>query len=159
MTYFLDTTQMMNALIEQTRLLNIPVKMKEIASFDEIPEAVIFNATGLGSWKLNHDDNMIPVRGHLIALNDASGREHLDYMIYSKVEQDGVEEYVYLFPKELCVLPQHILGLPSQGVLGGTFLKNVDSLTLEQQEHLDKVEFARLLERNNIFFHGQSYKN
>ncbi len=158
MTYFLNTTQMMIELREQTLLLGIPVKIQEVKSFEEIPEAVIFNATGLGSLKLNHDDNMIPVRGHLIALNEESGIEHMEYMIYSKVEQDGQEEYVYLFPKVLNVLPQHFLGLPSRGVIGGTFMKNIDSFTLEEQENVDKVEFARMLDRNNVFFHGVSYK-
>lgn len=159
MTYFLNTTQMMMELNQEALQLKIPFHLKEIVSFDEVPETVIFNTTGLGSWKLNHDDNMIPVRGHLIALNEKSGSEHLEYMIYSKVEQDGQEEYVYLFPKLLNVLPQHLIGLPSRGVLGGTFLKNVDSLSLEEQEQLNKVEFARLLDRNNQFFHGRPFKS
>ena len=40
---------------------------------------------------------MIPVRGHLITLNADSGSKkdfHMDYMIYTKLQQAGQEEYI-----------------------------------------------------------------
>ena len=32
-----------------------------------------------------------------------AGKEHMDYMIYAKLEQNGAEEIVLMFPKSLAV--------------------------------------------------------
>lgn len=157
MTYFMNTTDLMRQLTAEVKRLGIAIEMGEIESFSDVAEAVIFNCAGLGGRELNSDGDMIPVRGHLITLNTASGSEHMDYMVYSKVEQDGKDEYIYMFPKNVSVTPENPQGLPCVGVLGGTFIPNVDALTPEEQENLDKAEFKRMLDRNSEFFHGRPY--
>jgi len=156
MTYFMNTTDLMLQLIAENTRLEIPFETKEFKSFDEISEAIVFNCCGLGGKELNADVEMIPVRGHLITLNEASGSAHMDYMIYTKVQQNGKDEYIYLFPKSLSVTPRNIPGKPCRGVLGGTFIPNVDQLSLEEQKKLDKSEFQRLLDRNAQFFQGNT---
>jgi hypothetical protein len=158
MTYFMDTTKIMRQLTQEALRLDIPVELKTVSSFDEVTEEVIFNCAGLGGRELNQDEAMIAVRGHLIALSEDAGSEHMDYMIYSKVKQDGKDEYVYLFPKNVSVTPQNIDGTPCAGVLGGTFIPDVDKLSLEEQAEIDQKEFKRLLDRNATFFTGKAFK-
>lgn len=157
MTYFMDTTKLMQQLTAEVNKLGIPVEMKEIASFDDVKEEVVFNCSGLGGRELNQDQNMIPVRGHLILLNDQSGSEHMDYMIYTKVYQDGKEEYVYMFPKALSVTSSEKEGLQCRGTLGGTFIPNADQLPPDELEKLDRTEFDKLLDRNAMFFNGTPF--
>lgn len=156
-SYFLDTSLLMKTLSEEIRRLGIPLEIKEIQSFEEVEENVIFNCSGLGARLLNHDEQMIDVRGHLITLNEMAGHEHMHYMIYTTVLQQGKKEYIYLFPKNSSVLPEHPEGIACSGVLGGTFLPNVEKLSPYQQEKLDEQEFAKLLERTAHFFSGRSF--
>ncbi len=157
MTYFMNTTTLMHQLIAEVNKRAIPIQLQEVQSFDEIAEEIIFNCSGLGGRELNHDTSLIPVRGHLIALNAAAGDGHMDYMIYTKVKQDGKEEYVYLFPKNRSVIPENISGTVCSGVLGGTFIPHVDQLPQTEQEELDQIELKRLLDRNSEFFHGHPF--
>jgi D-amino-acid oxidase len=157
MTYFLDTTNLMQQLRAEVDRLQIPLEFREIQSFDEIQEEIIFNCTGMGGRELNSDSKMIPVRGHLIALNEKSGIEHMDYMIYTTVTQEALEEYIYMFPKSLSITPEHTQGVPCRSVLGGTFIPNVDQLPQEEQEELDAREFQRMLDRNALFFTGKPF--
>lgn len=157
MTYFMNTTTLMRQLNAEAERLKIKIELKEIKSFDDIAEEIIFNCSGLGGRELNSDGNMIPVRGHLITLNEASGSAHMDYMIYTKVKQAGKEEYIYMFPKNISVTPECTQGVSCMGVLGGTFIPNVDKLSAVDQEKLDKVEFKRLLDRNSEFFQGHLF--
>ena len=129
MTYFMNTTTLMRQLTAEVQRLGINVELKKVNSFDDVIEEVIFNCSGLGGRELNSDENMIPVRGHLVTLNDASGSAHMDYMIYTKVKQNGKEEYIYMFPKNVSVTPEHTEGLSCVGVLGGTFIPHVDKLS------------------------------
>ena len=158
MTYFMNTTSIMQQLTEETARLKIPIELKEIQAFDDVPEEIVFNCSGLGGRELNADDHMVAVRGHLVTLNEASGTAHMDYMIYSKILQDGKEEYIYLFPKNMSVTPENPKGIPCHGVLGGDFIPNVDKLPFSEQKKLDKVEIKRLLDRNSKFFQGQSFR-
>ena len=155
MTYFMNTTTLMRQLNAEIARLNIPVEMKKIDSFDQVAEEVVFNCSGLGGRSLNNDDNMVAVRGHLITLNENSGSEHMDYMLYSTVKQNGNDAYIYMFPKNGSVTPEHIEGVPCVGVLGGTFIPNVDKLSAAEQAELDAREFELLIERNREFFHGK----
>lgn len=141
MSYYMDTSALMHQLTAEVRRLGIEIDIKEIRSFDEIDEQILFNCSGLGAKELNRDDLLIPVRGHLIMLNEFSGGGHMDYLIYSKVEQDGKEEYIYLFPKTSYASGNATKGC--RGVLGGTFI--VDTID-------DENEFQRMLERNRRFF-------
>ena len=157
MTYFMNTTTLMRQLTTEVQRLGINVELKEVKSFDDIVEEIVFNCSGLGGRELNSDENMIPVRGHLVTLNDASGSAHMDYMIYTKVKQNSKEEYIYMFPKNISVTPEHTAGLSCVGVLGGTFIPHVDKLSPSDQEKLDKTEFKRMLDRNSEFFQGHLF--
>ncbi|MES2200097.1 MAG: FAD-dependent oxidoreductase [Chlamydiota bacterium] len=159
MTYFMNTTTLMHQLTAEVKKMGIDVELKEIASFNEIEEGVIFNCSGLGGKELNSDEDMIPVRGHLVTLNEASGSEHMDYMIYTKVKQDGKEAYIYMFPKNASVTPANTAGISCVGVLGGTFIPNADKLSISDQATLDEVEFQKLLDRNSEFFQGHTFNN
>jgi hypothetical protein len=158
MTYFMNTTTLMRQLNAEVQKLGISIEQKGIHAFEDISEEVIFNCSGLGGRELNSDENMIPVRGHLITLNEDSGSAHMEYMIYTKVKQDGRDEYVYLFPKNVSVTPENIAGNPCVGVLGGTFIPNVDKLSLSEQEKLDKDEFKRMSDRVSEFFQGHLFE-
>ena len=152
MTYFMNTTTLMKQLHEEVEKLNIKVKERELKSLDEVAERVVFNCAGLFGSEFVADPNMIPVRGHIIALNEAAGNAHMDYMIYTKVKQAGQDERVYLFPKNLMISDNHF-ELASRGVLGGTFLPDRDNCHPSEQESIDQREFKKMLERACLFFH------
>lgn len=154
MTYFMDTSKLMQQLTAEVKRLGIPIAMETIYSFGDVEEEVIFNCCGLGSRELNQDSNMIPVRGHLILLNDQAGTEHMDYMVYTKVRQNGKDEYIYMFPKAIAVSSKEKEGVRCKATLGGTFIANVDQLTPDELKKLDDQEFKKLLDRNSLFFHG-----
>jgi D-amino-acid oxidase len=157
MTYFMNTTTLMRQLTQEVQTRNIPIEYKEIKSFDEVLEDIVFNCSGLGGRELNADEHMIPVRGHLVTLKNTSGSDHMDYMIYTKVKQNGKEEYIYMFPKNISVTPEHIEGLSCMGVLGGTFIPDIDQLSPSDQKELDKTEFKKMLDRNSEFFQGHFF--
>jgi len=157
LTYFMNTTTLMRELIAHVERLEIPLVIKEINSYDEIEEPVIFNCAGMGGRELNSDDSMIPVRGHLVTLNEEAGSAHMAYMIYTKVMQDGDEEYIYLFPKNSSVTPENTDGVSCAGVLGGSFIPHVDKLSVAEQIELDNAEFKRMLDRNCLFFNGHLF--
>lgn len=159
MTYFMNTTILMRQLIAETQRLGINIESKEVKSFDDVVETAIFNCSGLGGRELNLDENMIPVRGHLVTLNDASGNAHMDYMIYTKVKQNGKDEYIYMFPKSVSVTSKNTEGISCVGVLGGTFIPDVDKLSTFEQEKLDEIEFKRMLDRNSEFFQGHLFND
>lgn len=154
MTYFMNTTLLMRQLTSEVKRLGIPIEMGEIKTFEDVKEEIIFNCSGLGGRELNHDTQIIPVRGHLLILNEKAGIEHMNYMIYTAVEQEGKEEYIYMFPKNVAVTPDTPEGTSCKGVLGGTFIPYVDRFTHEEQIELDRKEFKKLYERNSSFFLG-----
>jgi len=158
MTYFMNTSILMRQLTSEVKRLGIPIEITEVKSFEDLKEETIFNCSGLGARELNSDENMIPVRGHLVTLNKASGSGHMDYMIYTKVIQNGKEEYIYMFPKSISVTPENIDGVGCVGVLGGTFIPHVDKLSPSAQEQLDKIEFERMLDRISEFFQGHLFE-
>jgi D-amino-acid oxidase len=157
MTYFMNTTTLMRQLTAEVQRLGINIELKKVNSFDDVVEKVVFNCSGLGGKDLNADENIIPVRGHLVTLNYASGSAHMEYMVYTKVQQNGKEEYIYLFPKNISVSSEHKEGLPCLGVLGGTFIPHADKLPSLDQENLDQTEFKRMLDRNSEFFQGHLF--
>ena len=78
-------------------------------------------------------------------------------MIYTNVDQEGREEYVYMFPKNVSVTVNNTEGTPCAAVLGGTFIPHADRLSSEDQAALDQVEIKRLLDRNSLFFQGHLF--
>lgn len=149
MTFFINTTLLMQALLKEVHKRGIAIEKREIHSFQEVPEELICNCTGMGASTLCNDTSLSGVRGHLMTLNQHAGHAHMDYMIYTKVLQEGKEEYVYLFPKNWCVTVAHPTGIPCYGALGGSFIKGGDS-------SCDAHEIKRLLERNSQFFQGHA---
>lgn len=156
-TYFMNTTTLMRQLIEKAAELKIPIEEKEIAAFSDIEESVVINCSGLGSYELNNDQAMIPVRGHLVTLNKNAGSAHMDYMIYTKVLQKGKEKYIYLFPKDVSITPGSPEGTHCKGVLGGTFMANAEAREVSKPE-LNKRQFKKMLDRNCEFYHGHPYR-
>lgn len=154
MTYFFDVTTLMQELHSEIKRLGVPIEMKAIHQFEDVEEEVIFNCAGLGGGELIGDPKMIPVRGHLVLLNENAGSEHLNYMIYTKVIQDGKEEYVYLFPRSKFINGSSGELYPSYGVLGGSFIRGVEMMSTTELDDFDAKEFERLLNRNASFFQG-----
>ncbi len=158
MTYFMDTTRIMVQLREKVASLGISIEEKELSSFDELSESVVFNCAGLGAKQLNADDKMVAVRGHLLNLNENAGSGHMDYMIYSKFKADNDNEgYVYMFPKCLQINASNKQGKVVYGTLGGTFIPNTDLLTDEELEVMDRDEFKNIADRNSQFFWGRPF--
>lgn len=154
MTYFVDTTKIMQQLTQEVERLGIPIRNATIKAFSDCEEPVVFNCSGLGDKDLNQDNTLMPVRGHLFTLNDKSGTKHMDYMIYTAVQQDGQKEYVHMFPQGISVSAEHPAGIACNGVIGGTFVKGTDLMNEQELEDLDKKMFQRMLDRSMAFFHG-----
>lgn len=134
---FINASIMMQELQRNIHELNIPIIQKEIHSFSEVDDQIIFNCTNLGAKALAHDAKMVPVQGHLISLADQP-IEQLQYMINFRVTMTNSngskrDELIYFAPKE-------------NGILGITFLRGHDSL--DSNRH----EFDRLLQRSRDFF-------
>jgi hypothetical protein len=159
MTYFMDTTRVMQQLHNEVKRLGIPIYVKKLASFEDLSENVIFNCAGLGAKELNNDDKVIAVRGHLANLNIEAGTKHMGYMIYTKIKDDNGEEgYVYMFPKCLQVSAEDPDGRNVFATLGGTFIPNTDLLSEDQLQELDDASFTKLLNRNSQFFWGKPFE-
>jgi hypothetical protein len=153
MTYYIDTTEIMKHLWVEIEKYKIPVEVKKVEAFDQIEEEVIFNCSGLGAQRLNHDSKMMSVRGHLILFNELSGDGHLNYMIYDKVVQDGNPERIYMFPK-MSAVNENGKEFTCRGVLGGTFIEGVEKLSKDELEALDRREFQKMLDRTSLLFYG-----
>lgn len=155
-TYFMDVTKIMKQLSKEVERIGIPVEMKEVQSFDEVEEQVVFNCTGLGGRVLNQDPALVPVRGHLIMLADSAGTEHMNYMIYTK-DPHFKGKYIYMFPKPMTVTSKDLEGYSSQGLLGGTFVQLPEEITEEEVAQIDKENFEDLRNRNALFFTGKPF--
>ena len=116
----------------------IPIERREICSFDEVQESIIFNCAGMGAKKLTHDARIIPVQGHLITLKNQPDVAALQYLLNVKVvmrDEQGRErdELIYFAPN-------------GEGILGVTFLRGQSEASANQHE------FERLLKRCRDFF-------
>ena len=137
-TVFINSTAMMLQLHRCVQNLNISIEKKEIETFDDIPEPIIFNCTSLGAKKLTGDVRLIPVQGHLITLTNQPAVENLQYLINVKVVMPSVkgtprDELIYFAPKD-------------QGILGITFIRGQENPAANQHE------FDRLLQRCKEYF-------
>lgn len=154
MTYFMDVTEMMRQLTDEMNRLGIPIEVKRVGSFDEVEESVIFNCSGLGGRVLNNDADLIPVRGHLLMLDENSGTEHMDYMIYTE-DPNFEGKYIYMFPKPTTVTSVDPEGYACRGLLGGTFIPLTGEETPEEMAQLDRQYYDDLHNRNSLFFTGK----
>jgi len=135
---FINSTEIMQELQRNITELRIPIIQREINSFADVAESIIFNCAGWGAKKLADDKRIVPVQGHLITLKNQPNMADLQYMINFKVTMTNAlgmsrDELIYYAPKE-------------SGILGITFIRGEDSLTANQHE------FDRLLKRCKDFF-------
>lgn len=157
MTYFMDTAKLMQQLHDEVARLGIAIEIKNVSSFDGVQEDIIFNCTGIGSKELTNDSSMVPVRGHLIILNEHAGTEHMNYMLFAKIEQNGAEEFILMFPKSVAVSFEVPHGIPAYAALGGTFLPIDPTMTEQALAELDANEFKKLTDRLSLFFTGKPF--
>ena len=135
---FIDAPALMHELRRNVRELAIEIIQKEVESFDQISESLVFNCAAMGAKKLAGDPRLIPVQGHLISLQHQSVQD-LQYMLNFKVVMHDAagrarDELIYFAPKE-------------SGILGITFLRGHEKSSVPN-EH----EFDRLLQRCHDFF-------
>lgn len=150
---FIDVSQIMQDLMREVERLEIPILIQEACCYCCVDAPVVFNCSALGSFILNEDEKVKPVRGHLITLNEEAGDKHLDYIIYGEYEG----KYFYLIPKTVSVSTEFPEGRKCSGVLGGTFIPNAADLSPEEQEALDKASFEEILKTNRAFFYGEKF--
>lgn len=131
---FMDTRTLMQELKRNATELRIQLIQKEIGSWVECDEPIIFNCSGWGAKQLTHDPRLIPVQGHLISLQH---QPELNYLLNVKVVMQTPrgprDELIYFAPKD-------------EGILGITFLRNQADI------HANQHEFDRLLQRARDFF-------
>lgn len=137
-TVWIEASVVLDELHKAARDLRIPIIKKEIVSWADCAEAIIFNCTGRGAQALTSDSRLIPVQGHLITLKNQPSTDHLRYMINAQVvmtNERGMkrDELVYYAPK-------------GSGILGITFIRGQGSETANYHE------FERLLERCRDYF-------
>ena len=137
-TVFVNSHEIMRELNRNIAELDIPIIKKEICSFGQIEENIIFNCAGFGAKELAQDKRIVPVQGHLITLKNQPDIKELQYMINFKVvmvDENGKsrDELIYFAPRE-------------SGILGVTFIRGQDSLDANSHE------FDRLITRCRDFF-------
>lgn len=137
-TVFINAHKLIKELRRTVDQLNISVTKAEIRSFDDVPEAVVFNCTGIGAKQLTGDKKVIPVQGHLIALKNQDCMTKLQYMLNMKVVMTDElgnqrDELIYYSPKQ-------------SGVLGITFIRG------QRSSLANEHEFDRILQRCHDFF-------
>lgn len=153
-TYFINVAQLMKELWQQVHARGISVIKQELQSFDECPESVVCNCAGLGAGVLNNDATVYPVRGHFYMLPYTSDELAIDYMLFAKMQQGDKKESIYLFPKDTFVSSDCQAGSACSGMLGATFIKDIDTLSDEDEAALNEREWDRLLLRARAFFYG-----
>lgn len=159
MTYFMNTGIIMKELLEEVSNRGIPIEIREVHSYEDITEPVVFNCSGLGSRELNQDLKVNAIYGHLIALDKGAGQNRMDYMILTSVQQNGKNELLYVVPKSIVVTPENPTGVPCFGVVGVTIIPHVEKFSSEQLSELDRVEFEKILERASSFFSGRTFNS
>jgi len=109
-TLMIDTPRYLQAMVEEFRQAGGEIVVRDFADPAELaglPEATVFNCTGLGAGRLFGDEEMTPVRGQLVVLRP---QPEVDYNVLA----DGG---LYMFPR-------------SDGILlGGSHDPGVGSLT------------------------------
>ena len=109
-------------------------KKQKIADFLEIKSNFIINCSGIGAIKLNHDEKLIPVQGHLIMLKDQNPK-HINHMIFTYLDEitnkhnQHVKRAFYISPKKLSNSLENDIG-----VIGGSFIENANYKTSNSEE-------------------------
>jgi hypothetical protein len=156
-TYFMDVGKIMSQLWQEVHRLHIPVTIKEIDSIATCHGDIICNCAGINGACLIGQEDIVPLRGHFFLFSPNVGDEHMNYMLFTKVEQDGKNEYIYLFPKSSVHSPKYPEGIACKGILGGTFVPNTEKINAEELQMLDKNELEKLAIRAHQFFYGKQH--
>eukprot|EP00742_Colponemidia_sp_Colp-10_P003495 GILJ01003722.1.p1 GENE.GILJ01003722.1~~GILJ01003722.1.p1 ORF type:complete len:364 (-),score=42.63 GILJ01003722.1:5-1096(-) len=137
-TILMHCAHMMTRFSDILRESHVPMERKVTHSLAAEEEAVIFNCTGLGAYQLNNDTMVMPVQGHLVALQRQPPMTDLNYILCEDMtSKDGMgKEPIYFIPKG------------PEGIVGGTFIPNMNS------SDLSDPNFQRILERSRNFFGG-----
>lgn len=130
---FIDTSLLMQ---ELRNYLEDKVKFEKqkISDFSEIKSNFIINCSGIGAIKLNHDEKLISVQGHLIMLKDQNPK-HIDHMIFTYLDEttnqhnQHVKRAFYISPKKLSNSSENDIG-----VIGGSFIENANYNTPNTEE-------------------------
>jgi hypothetical protein len=139
---FMDTAVMMQDLTDYLKP-RVKFVQKKVASLDDVPGDVVFDCSGLGASKLDNDEEVVSVQGHLVMLKDQVPAD-LQYMILTyfgegkTAEGQKVKRSFYIFPK-------HLLdsGPNDVGVVGGTFIEGGTPDTPNTEEFGIMIQQAR----------------
>ncbi|BFD45986.1 MAG: hypothetical protein DMENIID0002_06320 [Rickettsia endosymbiont of Sergentomyia squamirostris] len=131
---FMDTGILMAELNEYLRSKNIKFVQKKVNSFAELDGKFIFNCTGLGASKLNNDEKLVSVQGHLIMLKDQNPK-NLQYMILTRWDE-GKTKFGQKVERDFYIFPKHMpnTGVNDVGVIGGTFIEGATPATPNDEE-------------------------
>ena len=141
-TYFMDTSVLMEAFDRELKTRNIPVIHETVGSLDDIKTYVVFNCSGLGAAKLNHDDKVYPNMGLLLELAHQPLKK-LDYIIYTRYQPPGAPKRIGPMDKaDVYFMPRR------GGLLGATFIDHNDGSDKALNEEL----FSKILRENKQFF-------
>ncbi|KEQ16425.1 hypothetical protein GZ78_21410 [Endozoicomonas numazuensis] len=141
-TYFMDTKVLMKAFDRELKARNIPVIHETVGSLEDIKTYVVFNCSGLGAAKLNHDEKVYPNLGLLLELAHQPLKK-LDYIIYTRYQPPGAPKRVSPVDKaDIYFMPR------SGGLLGATFVDHNDGT----DNALNEALFTRILRENKQFF-------
>lgn len=131
---FIDTAKMMEGLTEYLKSKKVEFVQKKVSKFTDIDSKFVINCTGLGSFELNGDEDMVSVQGHLVMLKDQNPKD-LQYMILvyfgDGKTKDGqkITRSFYMFPKKMPNTDFNDIG-----VIGGTFIENATTQTPNTEE-------------------------
>lgn len=121
----------------------VTFEQRKVASFSDLPAAVVFNCTGLGARALEDDKEMVPVQGHLIMLKDQvpADLQSMVLVYYPKgktASGQEVKRSFYIFPKQLAGS-----GPNDIGVVGGTFIEGATPETPNDEEFEILIDGAK----------------
>lgn len=140
---FMNTAILMDSL---NRFLSdkVTFKLAKVTSFAEIETRYVINCTGLGSAELLHDDEFVPVQGHLVMLQDQNPAD-LQYMILVYFPGITTNEHGQTVKRSFYIFPKQDLDAEASsiGVVGGTFIKGGTPATPNTEEFDNMVNAAR----------------
>jgi glycine/D-amino acid oxidase-like deaminating enzyme len=108
LTMLIEPATYLAALLEDAEHLGIRVVVRTLdrAALTTLEEPAIVNCTGLGARELVGDDELEPIRGHLVAL---APQPEVDYVVLA-------DDMIYMFPRKDGI------------ILGGSYEHGVSSL-------------------------------
>jgi len=142
-TFFVYPTLMMAELHKLCKERNITITQRKVKDFSEVKSPVIFNCAGLGAKELTGDEDLHPVCGHMLELQNQPPVNETDYIIKTLWATTPVKT-----PEDIAKLPTLYYMPKGQGVVGGTFCKHYAG---EDKEYNEK-EFRAIVDRARGFF-------